>query len=196
MDPTEVLQHWIEQIESLRPNDFAAVADFARLESRARTESQQWCGRALSDAANPHAKPLAARHAIHVANGVNLDLLRHDYTVRDRPVTVFEGINFVIVQIPGRGPWTREAIEAEVRLMLNASQQWRFQFGESIEDGKVISTNPDVRPGLMPSWTQRADLVVRQGRLYFVVYKRYPQNIGFLHDAQWFEDAVRSVQKR
>lgn len=59
-----------------------------------------------------------------------------------------------------------------------------------------VSSNPAVDPALMPAWTGRIDLLFRQGLLYVVAYKRYPPDVGFLHDAQWFEDDVRRTWQR
>lgn len=197
MNTKEILEHWLQQIERVPPDQFIPIADFASFNSRARTESIYWCGVFLSQAANPHTNTNLARHSYLPAGKVNLDLLRHDSQIADQHFTVFEGVNFIVVRLSAQPsqPWTKKSIDAVTSLLLNltdAQHSWVFSYPSNIIDGTLISTAPATDPSMMHSWFQRADVLLRQGSLYTICYKRYPSTMGFLHDAQWFEDRLRA----
>lgn len=197
MNTKEILEHWLQQIEKIPPDRFIPIADFASFNSRARTESMYWCDVFLSQSANPHTNANPARHSYLPAGQVNLDLLRHDSQIADQPFTVFEGVNFLIVRLSAQPtqPWTKQSIDAVTTSFLNltdAQHAWVFSYPSHITEGTLISTAPAVDPSMMHSWFQRADVLLRQGRVYMVCYKRYPSTLGFLHDAQWFEAHVRA----
>lgn len=201
MNANEIVEHWVEQIQRITPGDFTPIPDFASFVSRARTESIYWCETFLSQRANPHSLAGGVSHSYHPAGPVNLDLLRHEYAVAGQPLTVFEGVNFVIVEWPVRkeGAWAKESIEAAIRLsliLLDARRHWVFQYPSLLAEGTLISTAPGVDPAMMYSWSERADVLLRHGRLYIICFKRYPPNQGFLHDAQWFETDLRSKSRR
>jgi hypothetical protein len=198
MNAKELIERWIQQIEAIGPEQRVAIPDFESFHSRARTESIDWCRRCLSPLADPHAETTKTDHSYHVAGRVNLDLLRHQYTVGDRSITVFEGVNFLIVESggPKDGKWTREAIALAVQGVLGDKLSGPvLKYPTDLIDGALISTAPGVDPAMMFSWDDRVDVLLRRGKLYVVCYKRYPPNLGFLHDAQWFEDELRSRRR-
>jgi hypothetical protein len=196
MNTKEILEHWLQQIERIPLDQFIPIADFAAFNSRARTESIYWCDVFLRQAANPHTKTNLVQHGYLPAGKVNLDLLRHEVQSAGQHFTVFEGVNFLIVRLLAQPsqPWTEKTIDTTTSSVLNltdAQHSWVFSYPPNLTDGTLVSTAPAVDPSMMHSWFQRADVLLRQGRLYLICYKRYPSTMGFLHDAQWFEDHVR-----
>jgi len=70
-----------------------------------------------------------------------------------------------------------------------------FAYPEKFAENRLISMAATVDPSLMASWSNRADLVVSQGDLYAIFYKKYPPTIGFVNGAQWFEEELRSLHR-
>ena len=201
MNAAEIIQHWIAQIRRVPAGDFTPISDFSAFQSRARTESPRWCGLFLAPAANPHTATNRASHSFYAAKKAKIDLLRHELSAQGLPLTVFEGINFLILRVPPpqSKPWTRESIEATVRWALNttgARHHWVFVYPQTIGEGTLISTAPTVDPTQMENWSERADLLISQGELFAICYKRYPPTLGLLYDAQWFEDELRGPERK
>ncbi len=197
MNAIEIIQHWIDQIKRIPSGEFIAITDFSTLPSRARTESLYWSQQLFSERANPHAAANQAVHSYYPAGRVNLDVLRHQYVADGNSITAYEGINFLIARIPAPGgkPWSREALAAVVQWGLNisgVSPPLVFRYPDKIAEGTLVSSDPAVDPSMMQSWSNRVDLLVQDGSLYIIAYKRYPGALGFLHDGQWFEDPLRS----
>ncbi|WP_139350294.1 hypothetical protein [Rhodanobacter sp. C03] len=200
MNASEIIEHWLQQIERIPAGDFIAIADFETFNSGARTESMQWCETMLSQAANPYAPPNHASHSYHPAGKIGLDLLHHAYVLDGSSVDIFEGVNFLIVRLPAprTGAWDRASIEAAAKLMLraiNPGETEAFHYPSNMADGTLMSTAPMQDPFLTTSWFQREDMLLHHGKLFIVLYKRQPAIVGFQNDAQWFEDELRTVPK-
>lgn len=200
MNASEIVEHWLQQIERIPVNDFIDIADVQTFDSGARTESMQWCATMLNPAADPYTPSNHASHSYHPAGRVGLDLLHHAYVFDGWSVNIFEGVNFLIMRLPPPrgGAWTRASIETAAKLMLRTSNPGNpevFHYPSDMADGSLISTAPMQDPFLMASWFQREDMLLRHGNLFIVLYKRQPSIVGFRNDAQWFEDALRTAPK-
>lgn len=195
-----VVLNWINVAEKTPVDRFQALADFSKLPKRVHGDSITWCDRFFVDAANPYAPDNKAKHSYHVAGRVGFDLVRHEYSFKGTPLVVVEGVNFVAVtakppKFDATAPSTwAAAIDALAQQVLKPSaskQSWKFQYPQKPAEGMVISTNSPLDPFEMSDWRDRADVVVRNGAIHFLLYKKRPELADFLHDGQWFDDDFR-----
>lgn len=193
MKNEDIIFHWIELVEKVPSEDYILIKDFSSFPDPAKAESLMWSNWFFIEKASPHYSENKAKHSYYRAGRVGIDLLRHEYSFGGFNFLVREGINFTLlsVNLP-----TSEKIKNLVEKISHATinmsdgeHQWRFHYPDKIIPKSIISTNPEKDIFFMSSWSERADVIVQNEKLYFLFYKKYPRSptIGFRHDAQWFE---------
>jgi hypothetical protein len=107
---------------------------------------------------------------------------------------VTEGRNFLLVEIDRRSldlsrlpeERRRGAIRRVARALFRGANIPSSRLPPHLTEGARFSTDEHAEPMLLSSWRDRIDGGIRSGRLYFLVYKKMPQRIGFGRDDRWF----------
>ena len=193
---------WIESIDEVPDTAYREVG-LAGLDADVRAGSQLWCDDHLTPDASPYVNGRKVRTLAHgsteTETSVTIDLVRHQYEIGDLPVEVVEGRNFTLIRLtaPKVLQGTAAARGAEIhrlaRLLL--SQPWTFQLPPAIEVGARFSSAPDRNQDSMGSWKDRGDGGIRNGKLWFLCFRRIPDIMGYWNDCQWFPDDFRAKLK-
>jgi hypothetical protein len=189
------LAGWLEAVDGVCSSDWEEPAD---LPDHVRAESEHWCDEVFHPRANPHDRE-GARRAVHRGE---LHLIRHAFTAGGLDLTVFEGRNFLLVRVDRRSldllSFPADARPAAVARVAEAIFRTspRFRFCQSIGEGAHFCSAARTDPLALAVWCARADGGVRNGELWFAVYKKPSQLLGFAHGGQWFDDTGEAVRAR
>jgi hypothetical protein len=187
------ITRWLSAVDRASARAFEEIAGPDDIAEQARAESEYWCDEVFSPEANPH-DAKAVRRCAHRAPRGGPDLLRHQYEAAGLAVTVTEGRNFLLIEIDRRSldllslPKERRAgaIRRVARALFRGASVPSSRLPRELEEGAHFTTDEGAEPMLLPSWRHRIDGGIRSGRLYFLVYKKVPQRIGFARDDRWF----------
>jgi hypothetical protein len=195
---------WLESIDDVPDAGYRDVG-LAGLDGEVRAGSQLWCDDHLAAEASPYVGGRKVRTSVHAGNEgtdtrkVSIDLVRHGYEIDELPVEVVEARSFTLIRLAAgkalQGTASARAAEIQRLARRLLSQPWVFRFPASIDEGVRFSSNPDVDPDNLPSWTARGDGGIRGGRLWFLCFRKVPDIIGYWSDIQWFPDEFREKLK-
>jgi len=189
------LAGWLAAVEQVHP---ASWQEPAELPDQARAESEHWCDEVFAPRANPHDAE-SARRAVH--RGA-LHLIRYAFAAGGLDLTVIEGRNFLLVRVDRRSldllAFPAEARPAAVARAAEAIFRAapRFRHCRPIGEGGCFCSDARADPLAIAAWSQRAEGGVKGGELWFAVYKRPSQRLGFAHGGQWFDDTGEAVRTR
>lgn len=160
----------------------------------------------LQPAVDPHQAGQASWTVHAAADGTGLDLLRCEFASAEGKAVLLEGVNFLLLQLearPGLDGRELEALLARVvRLDLELEEgrptrDWRFDIpaGLDLSRGTWCFTSRGAVPvANLEDRHQRADVIVREGRVAVVFYKKVDQLACFQDGARWFDpDARRTI---
>ncbi|WP_437678658.1 hypothetical protein [Sorangium sp. So ce131] len=203
---------WIAAVGRVPPGGFTPVERAEDLPAQARADSFFWCDTIFRSEANPHNEALGARHALHAATADTPDLVRHEYSAGGLELTVTEGRNFVLVQVDRSsvdilslcGPDRVDAVRRVADSIFNPGGAYTLDPavpvacpppGETpvLDEGTGFSSNPAVDPDLLACWRDRTECGVKEGRLYFLCYKKSSQRAGYANASQWFDDGSSRI---
>jgi hypothetical protein len=185
--------------------DFVPLAGSRALPDMLRADSEMWCQRFFTPAADPHLVAQVALTARAAPGAV--DLLRHEYAVGQFHVVAVESRSFTVVQVTpatgrfdalsedARKAFVQRAAEAILNLR-DAQHGWTLPVPPRLAEGVRFSTRPDQEPLFMGSWTERLDGGVLGGNPYFLLFKKVGQIVGFYSDEHWFDDEFRARVSR
>jgi len=205
LEGKELVSAWLRSVAQVPLKTFIPVDSFQDLPARVRGDSSLWSERFFSDLAHPHKQTNKVQHGIHVATENTPDLILYQYRVNDLELTVVESINFTLVFVGGIALFNMlernrsEAINQAAKTVLNLKDddhQWSFHFPEKLDDNAMFSTNPDVDPFAMYSWVGRADGGIYKRVLYFILFKKAPERMGYQNTQSWFDPAFRAKWRR
>ena len=202
MPDDDLVMIWIASVERVTRDDWTSLADWSMLDSEVRGDSSMWLERFLSPAADPEERS-GVDHSIHVATDETSDLLRHEYEVDSRTVVVTEQRNFALVEIPDpefdpAGPdetakqATVNRIAQHLLNMAGGRKKLEFKFAGPLVEGSRFSTNTHADPFALRDWSERVDGGVRNGRLWFLFFKKQPQRVGYEDSQDWFSENLRN----
>jgi hypothetical protein len=186
---------WLAAVDRASPRTFEDVAPGEGVLTQAYAESHYWCDEVFLPIANPHDAP-GARHVAHRASRRAPDLLRHEYTAAGLALTVTEGRNFFVIEVdrtsldvlalpPAR---RRGAIRRVARALFRGASVPSSRMPFALDEGSRFASDHRAEPMLLASWRDRIDGGIRSGNLYFLVYKKVPQRVGFGCDDRWFDE--------
>lgn len=204
MADVDLVEWWLECIDDVPDSGYRDVG-LSGLDGDVRAHSQLWCDDQLAAEASPYVKGRKVRTLAHAGHEgtdtmkVSIDLIRHQYEIDDLPVEVVEGRNFTLIRLAAgkvlQGTAAARAAEIHRLARKLLIQPWTFKLPAAIDEGVRFSSNPEVIPHCLPSWTERGDGGVRGGRLWFLCFRVIPDIAGFLSDLQWFPDDFREKLK-
>jgi hypothetical protein len=191
----EYLIGWLEALDRAGPKDYikewAAVPD----EANVRHFSETWCSRFFRPAFDPYRQTGEVIHSASPATPDGFDILRHEYAVQGMRLEVLETVQFTVLRFETSKTLLhqseeekKKAISRAVAHILNLPGE--FKFPPKISDGTFFSTHPEANPVTLNAWTDRVDGGIRQGRLFFLCYKRIEPTAGkpiFLNGQHWFD---------
>lgn len=197
------IDRWLTAVERAPKRAARRVADCADLPPEVRADSYYWCDEIFSPGANPHDAE-GVRRSVQLATRSMPDLLRHEYAAQGLRLTVTEGRHFLLVQVDPRSldvlalPQAQRsrAIHrvAEALFRAPGGRALSFAAPRQIDEGTRFSTDADAEPLLLSAWNQRVEGGIRDGRLYFLCYKKTARRVGFAGDERWFDDTFRRAK--
>lgn len=205
LEGKELVSAWLRSVAQVPLKTFIPVDSFQDLPARARGDSSFWSERFFSDSAHPHKQTDKVQHGVHVATENTPDLILYQYRVNDLELTVIESINFTIIFVGSIALFNMlernrpDVINQAAKTLLNLkddNHQWVFQFPEKLDDNAMFSTSPDTDPFSMYSWADRADGGIHRRVLYFLLFKKAPERMGYQNTQSWFDPAFRTKWRR
>lgn len=188
------LMGWLEALDRAGPQDYVKDWDAIPDAERVRRDSEAWCGRFLRPAFDPYRQSGQVRRSASPAKPDTYDVLRHEYTVQGMRVEVLETVQFTVLRFENRTllqlpeEEKRRTISRVATAILYLPGEFRFP--PDTAEGALFSTHPEANPITLRAWTDRVDGGIRQGRLFFVCYKRIEPTDGkpiFLNGQHWFD---------
>lgn len=186
---------WLEALERAGLQDY--VKDWAAVPDAegVRHNSENWCGRVFRPDFNPYRQTGKVDLSASPARPDTFDVLRHEYSVQGMRLEVLETVRFMVVRFEMSSTLSqldeqekRRAISRTAAGVLNVSGDFRFP--PTTSEWYLFSTRPEANPITLVAWTDRVDGGIRNGRLFFVCYKRIEPTDGkpvFLNGAHWFD---------
>ena len=133
------------------------------------------------------------------------DLIRTRFQASGMRMTFFDSINFLLVtaELPERELRDVDDEQRYLEAMCDAVvkkkdgvREWVFDIPEAVAGARGDRIIPNVgAPALrdIQGPDDRADIVVRGGRVYFMFYRQIPQRYGFEPPDQWFSAEARAA---
>lgn len=205
LEGKELVSAWLKSVAQVPLKTFTVIDSFQDFPAKVRGDSSLWSERFFSDLAHPHQQKDKVTYGIHIATDSTPDLILYQYRVKDLDLTVVESVNFTLIFVGGvtlfnalersRPDLISHAAET-ILSMKDSDHQWSFQFPEKLEDNAMFSTNPNIDPFAMHSWMDRADGGIYRRVLYFLLFKKIPDRVGYQNTQNWFDQAFRAKWRR
>lgn len=203
-EPISVRDLFLVALGNLSPNDFVEVNDFEDIFGDAYFESRKWTRAILGEAYDPHHEANAARHAYHLWSGEQpgFDMLRHEYALGARPITVIESVPFIHVTIAYSQTDQEKQVDPAERAGELAS--WLLQLPLQFEQehggaAQILTTAPKLGEDKVSHWRKRIDAIVDDARVQLIIYKRDPMlspRRGPRNLTLWFDEDFRENPPR
>ena len=197
----ELIRIWLNVADRAEAEGYRNVNGIAALPARVRGDSSLWSERFLSRDSDPQYQKTGVQIGVHLSTADSPDLLRYDYRLDSRRLSIVESNNFMLIRIAeppaplnSSQSTLREYVEAAAASILNirdGDHVWRFQFPDQIREGTIFSTQQTTDPLFLPQWTERADGGIHNRVLYFLCYKKVLQNAGYDDIKNWFDPEFR-----
>ncbi len=184
------------------PNSaYRTVPGLEKLDSHVRGDSLYWSDRFFVPRAHPFHQTGELQISAQPAKKTTPDLVRYQYRVDKLELTVVESSNFTFVWVAGSGvaeepEASRPALVARVAASIlntkNGEHDWVFGSMEPRGKDLCFSTNPQLDAWDLRSWQDRADGGIHGGLLYFLLFKKNAERVGYHRGEHWFDDSFRS----
>jgi hypothetical protein len=187
MENDRLLTAWIAVADRADGYGYEAVVDLDRVPADARADSARWCDEMLHDDANPHRQ--APRVGLHRARSDTPDLVRYEFPMADVGVELIEGRNFILVRLRVGPPLQAAQVVGWARRIVKTDRgrpDWGSLAPGTLADEARLSSDERVDPFNMPAWSSRVDAGIHKGRLFLLLYKRQPQQLGYPEGRRWF----------
>jgi len=203
-----LLAGWLEKSWAVADAQFVPVDRHANLLFEYLEQSKGSTGVFLAPAADPWRGTKPTVWKAHAAEPGGIDLLRTEYAVAGANIVLLEGRNFLLVRATPIEPALAGATRLEhpkhfiERLLGNivktdtGDHHWRFQLPDDLVDSaqpRLISSEHAPPLKELESRHQRMDILLCDGAVYLVFYKRIEQLEGFLPDDRWFSAPARAA---
>lgn len=201
-------QRWLIYALGALPETFVNVDDLGTLLVEPMYESSATAGLFLTEAADPHRGGKTVKWQAHAAEAGGIDLLRAGFAARGLEVQCWEGSNFLLMRVgrpeapyrdaPEKHTWLERSIPVVVKLE-SALHRWQFAVpadAELLQHPRLANTGaPPVAE--IASRHDRVDVLILNGEVHFMFYKKIDQMMGFRPDDGWFSGAARvAIQAR
>jgi hypothetical protein len=200
-----MLEGWLEK--SFAPSDaqFVPVDRHTDLLFEYLEQSRGSTGLFIAPGADPWRGARPTEWKAHAAAPGGIDLLRTDYAVPGATIRLLEGRNFLLLRATPTGPAASDMahpkafIESLLRTVVRSEtgdHHWQFQLPDDLAGSarpRLISSMHAPPLKELASRHQRADILLYNGAVYFVFYKRIEQLEGFLPDDAWFSAPARAA---
>jgi hypothetical protein len=185
-----------EALNRMSPGDFTPVKRLEDIVNDAYFESRHWMREIFGEARDPDADTFEVRHSYFIWRGgaKGFDMLRHQYELDSRAVTVTEsvGIIDVAVRLGAADDTHMEAAERASRvanwlLRLPAS----VHFTQDGSDGWLVSNRENVGKAI-EDWKERIDARVDGHTVQLFIYKEDPNSRPKVRNfSVWFDADFR-----
>lgn len=185
----EILSTWLEFVDRVPPEQYVAIGEVAALPHSVYADSYRWSNAFLRPEIHPYLETLRVKRSVHLATEDTLDLLRHEY---ETGLEIVESRMFSVMRVRHRGDLRMEIVRAATSVLKLPAD---FRYPEVLEEGATFSTNPTQHPMVL-DWPERMDGGIRNGRLWFLCYKRSQGVLGYRDPKAWFDDEFRARWRR
>ncbi|RMG07695.1 MAG: hypothetical protein D6731_23215 [Planctomycetota bacterium] len=199
-DPT--LERWAKAALEVPPERFVPVERARDALKRVLVESKGATSWFLRPEVDPHrGAKAAARWKAYPAPAEGMDLLRCDFEAGGLSLRLTEGANLLVVRaapLDEQGPLDADRLGELVDKVVRTEREegtWRFSLPrEGLGAGTHLLTSADAPPvAEIGTRDDRADILVVEGRVFFVFYKKIAQRLGFEPDDAWFPPRARAA---
>jgi len=199
------LENWLEQSLSLPESQFVPAQRHAALLFEYLEQSRGTTGVFLEKRADPWRGANAGEWKAHAANPGGIDLLRNEYTADGVKVLLLEGRNLMLIRAIPLGPSLaetknkRELLNDMIKKIVKTNSlehHWQFRLPNDLDtswEQRLISNEraPQLRD--LASRHERADILLWDGAVHFIFYKRIEQLESFLPSDTWFSAQTRAT---
>ena len=204
MEGDELIRIWLDSIDRVSRKGFVPLADFKTLPDAVLGGTRLWSARFFTPEANPTHQTNGIKYSYHLSTADTPDLLRYEYEFKSLNLEVIESSSYTFVRVrqrPGSADLKQNErvgfINRTATMILNMRDEnhnWEFQFPSAVADDTRFSTDPNADPIAMTSWESRADGGIRNGDLYFLLFKKIPDRPAYPDIQRWFDNRFRGFR--
>ena len=198
-----LLDRWLSTVRSLPDAAFVPLRGTADLLLRPMVESEASTSIFLQEDFDPHAKVMNPIWRASAAYEGGMDLLRADYQMRRRQLTLFEGVNVLFLRVSepeelmkqDRRRWIEDLVRSIIATE-TPYHRWRFAYPAGLEElPEPVLVTTEGAPALrdVQGRHDRADIVLWSREVMFVFYKKVEQYVFFQPDDRWFGPKARQL---
>ena len=198
-----LLERWLAGSLQLPDEAFVPVGDLADFLFRPLQESKGSLSVFLQPDVDPHRQPQGVRWQVHAADRGGIDLLRTDYDAHGVQLSLRENVNFVVLRASRlerslSQANTRDYVSGLIQAVVKtagSNHHWVFELPQDLDarwEGRLISSENAVPLKDLGSRYDRADVLIWQGTVHFIFYKKADQREDFLPDDSWFTSQARA----
>jgi hypothetical protein len=168
-----------EALTRLSPRDFTPVARFEDIVNAAYFESRHWMNAVFGEVHDPNNDALHARHSYYIWRGgqPGFDLLRHQYDLDSRAVTVTESAGIIDVAVRLSDTDEARRLGGEDRASKIANWLLRLpaeiHFVPDSSEGWLVS-NAENGEKAIQDWKERIYAISKESAVEFFIYKEDP----------------------
>src|SRR5688572_8792208 len=193
VDTEPAAEAWRRAAVEAVSSPFALIESAGKLPPAVRGDSAYWAERFLAPAARPleHAE---ATVEVRIATERSPDLLRYRFKLGTTPVIVLESATFTFVAVEHRaipGPVEIAGVAESLLDVKGHGHDWVFAPPTSHGGELRFSTGAEVDAWSMRSWADRVDGGIVRGLLYFLLFKKNPERVGYDNAQRWFPNEFR-----
>ena len=198
------LERWLIGSLGLPDEAFIPVGELAELLFRPLQESKGSLSVFLQPQVDPHRQSEGTLWQVHAAERGGIDLLRTDYEAEGLTLSLRENVNFAVLRVSrldtplstagSKRGYVVALIEAVVKAE-GSNLRWVFELPQDLEtnwEGRLISNQNAPPLKDLSSRYERADVLLWQGKVHFIFYKKADQREDFLPDDSWFSPQARA----
>lgn len=200
-----ILERWLKKSLAVADSQFVPTQDHAALLFEYLEQSRGTTSVFINAPADPWRGAKAGEWRAHAAETGGIDLLKNEYSMAGTKLLLLEGFNFMLIRatpaqsVQAGANNQRDAVGALIRSIVktdSADHHWQFQLPDDLGASQrpcLISNvaAPPLRD--LNSRHERADILLWNGAVYFIFYKRIEQLEGFLPDDAWFSAPTRAA---
>ena len=185
-----------EALTRMSPSDFTLVKRLEDVVNDAYFESRHWMREIFPAAHDPDAGAFETRHSYHIWRGGErgFDMLRHEYELDSRAITVTESVGIVDVAVQlgtadDAYETAAERASKSANWLLRLPAEVHFTQGGS---GGWLVSNRENAEKAIEDWKERIDALVDKSTVQFFIYKEDPRLRPAVRNfSVWFDAEFR-----
>jgi hypothetical protein len=201
-----LLKEWLTRLFSVPEDRFLGPETYGDLLTLPFHQSRAGIGSFLRPSVDPYRGAQGVQWKAHAGNPGGIDLLRCEYDADGLRLTLTESNNFLLVRAMKQGEEfstardRRQYLQEIVREAVNCDafdHRWSFKIPGDVGAERATQLIPNAGSPPLVSAIQtrhdRADILIHEGKVYLVFYKKIAQLEDFLPPDQWFSAEARAA---